>query len=51
MDWQEQLISFYLFISKHYQSDLHQYCLRLSSHYDLGFSDSLITARQLILCQ
>lgn len=44
MDWQEELISLYLFICKCYQSDLWAYCQRMSNHADLSFSDEeLIT--------
>jgi hypothetical protein len=39
MSWQEQLISLYLFISKHYEKDLSHYCSRMSNYADLSFSD------------
>src|ERR1035437_4865403 len=38
-DWQEQLISIYLFICKHYQKDLHYCVQRMSNYSDLSFSD------------
>jgi hypothetical protein len=39
MDWQEQLISVYLFVCKEYQQELCGYITRLSNHSDLSFSD------------
>ena len=39
MDWQDQLISLYLYVCKCYQSDLWVYCQRMSNYADLRFSD------------
>lgn len=39
MDWQEQLISLYLFVCKCYQEDLWVYCQRMTNYADLSFSD------------
>lgn len=39
MDWEIQLISLYLFICKHYPSQLASYCERKSSYTNLQFSD------------
>lgn len=39
MDWQEQLISLYLFTCKHYQQSLQYYCERMTNFADLSFSD------------
>lgn len=39
MDWQERLISLYLFVCKHYKQGLASYCLRQSRFSDLTFSD------------
>lgn len=39
MDWQEQLISLYLFVCNHYHSELHVYCKRFTNHADLSFLD------------
>ncbi len=39
MNWQDQLISLYLFICKHYQQDLRNYCQRMTNFADLSFSD------------
>jgi hypothetical protein len=39
MDWQEQLISIYLYICKHYEHNLWVYCERMSNYVDLSFSD------------
>ncbi len=39
MDWQEQLITIYLYVCKHYEKDLWIYCQRMSNHADLSFSD------------
>lgn len=40
MDWQEQLISLYLFVCNHYQTHLSNYCERMSTFSDLSFSDA-----------
>lgn len=39
MDWQDQLITIYLYVSKHYKKNLWVYCQRMSNHADLSFSD------------
>lgn len=39
MDWQNQLISLYLFVCKHYQKSLFFYCERMTNYADLRFSD------------
>ena len=39
MDWQDQLISVYLFVCKEYQQELCGYMARLSNHSDLSFCD------------
>jgi len=39
MDWQEQLITIYLYVCKHYEQELWVYCQRMSNHVDLSFSD------------
>lgn len=39
MDWQEQLISVYLFVCKEYDKKLGGYITRLSNHSDMSFSD------------
>jgi Transposase DDE domain len=38
-DWQDRLISIYLFVCKHYQHDLKFYVERRSNYSDLSFSD------------
>ena len=39
MDWQDQLISVYLFVCKEYEQELSRYIARLSHHSHLEFSD------------
>lgn len=39
MDWQDQLITIYLYICKEYETDLWVYAQRFSSHVDLKMSD------------
>ena len=39
MDWEAELISLYLFVCKHYQSELSNYCARMARFADLKFSD------------
>ncbi|XVL53465.1 hypothetical protein ABXJ76_09465 [Methylobacter sp. G7] len=39
MNWQDRLITLYLYVSKHYQQSLCVYCQRMSSYADLSFSD------------
>ena len=39
MNWQEQLITIYLYVCKHYEQNLWVYCQRMSNHADLSFSD------------
>lgn len=44
MDWQEQLITVYLYVCKHYEKNLWVYCQRMSNHADLSFSDEEVIA-------
>lgn len=39
MDWEVELISLYLFVCKHYETELCNYCGRMTNHADLKFSD------------
>ncbi len=39
MDWEERLISLYLFIRKEFKEELVQYNQRMCSYADLSFSD------------
>lgn len=39
MDWQEQLITIYLYICKHYRQGLWTYCQRMSNYANLSFTD------------
>ena len=39
MDWQEQLISLYLFVCKHYQNELWVYNQRMGNYANLSFTD------------
>lgn len=39
MDWEIELISLYLFVCKHYCTNLSIYCQRISNYADLKFSD------------
>jgi hypothetical protein len=39
MNWQEQLITIYLYVCKHYQTSLWTCCQRFTNHADLSFSD------------
>jgi hypothetical protein len=39
MGWQEQLITVYLYVCKHYTQNLWAYCQRMSNYVDLSFSD------------
>jgi hypothetical protein len=39
MDWQEQLITIYLYVCKHYREGLWTYCQRMSNYADLSFAD------------
>jgi hypothetical protein len=39
MDWQEELIALYLFVSKEYQQNLWAYCERHTHYADMRFSD------------
>jgi hypothetical protein len=39
MDWQEQLITVYLYVCKHYRDQLWVYCQRMSNYADLSFTD------------
>ena len=42
MDWQEQLITIYLYVCKHYREGLWTYCQRMSNYADLSFADEEI---------
>jgi len=44
MDWQEQLITVYLYVCKHYEKNLWVYCQRMSNHADLSFTDEEVIA-------
>ena len=39
MNWQNQLITIYLYVCKHYQNYLWIFCQRMSNYADLKFSD------------
>jgi hypothetical protein len=39
VDWQEQLITIYLHVCKHYRERLWTYCQRMSNYADLRFAD------------
>jgi hypothetical protein len=39
MDWQDQMISLYLFICKEFEDSLSNYCGRMTNYADLKFSD------------
>jgi hypothetical protein len=39
MNWQEQLITIYLYVCKHYQENLWTHCQRFTHYADLSFSD------------
>lgn len=39
MDWQDQLISLYLFICNEFKKNLALYCERMTNHADLSFTD------------
>ena len=39
MNWQDQLITIYLYVCKHYQNDLWAYSQRMTNYADLSFSD------------
>ncbi len=39
MDWQEQLITIYLYVCKHNRNGLWAYCQRMSNYADLSFAD------------
>jgi len=39
VDWEVELITLYLFVCKHYESDLSSYCMRMTNYADLKFSD------------
>ncbi|MDP2098388.1 MAG: IS982 family transposase [Methylobacter sp.] len=44
MNWQEQLITIYLYICKHYQNNLWVYSQRMSNYADLSFTDEEVIA-------
>jgi hypothetical protein len=44
MNWQDQLITIYLYICKHYQETLWVYSQRMSNYADLSFSDEEVIA-------
>ena len=39
MDWEVELISLYLFVCKHYENELSNYCMRMTNYANLKFSD------------
>jgi hypothetical protein len=39
MNWQNQLITLYLYVCKHYEQTLCAYSQRMSNHADLSFTD------------
>ena len=39
MDWQEQLITIYLYVCQHYREERWVYCQRISNYADLSFTD------------
>ena len=39
MNWQDQLVTIYLYVCKHYQNHLWIYCQRMSHHVELEFTD------------
>ena len=45
MNWQDQLITIYLYICKHYQNHLWVYSQRMSNYADLRFSDEEVIKR------
>jgi len=44
MNWQEQLITIYLYVCKHYQDNLWVYSQRMSNYADLSFTDEEVIA-------
>lgn len=44
MNWQERLLTIYLYICKHYQQALWVYSQRMSHYADLSFSDEEVIA-------
>ena len=44
MDWEVELISLYLFVCKHYQAGLSNFCARMTRYADLKFSDEEVIA-------
>jgi len=47
MDWQERLITVYLYVCKHYEENLWVYCQGMSNHIDLSFTDEEVIALHL----
>ena len=39
MDWQNQLITLYLYVCNHYQKSLWTHCQRMSNYTNLAFSN------------
>lgn len=39
MDWEVELITLYVFVCKHYENGLSNYCSRMTNYADLKFSD------------
>ncbi len=39
MDWQEQLITIYVYLCKYYENNWWIYCQRMSNYSNLAFSD------------
>jgi len=44
MNWQDQLVTIYLYVCKHYQNHLWAYSQRMSNYADLSFSDEEVIA-------
>lgn len=44
MNWQEQLITIYLYVCKYYQATLWVYSQRMSNYADLSFTDEAVIA-------
>nr|WP_156830455.1 hypothetical protein [Methylobacter marinus] len=42
MNWQDRLITIYLYVCKHYQDKLWIYSQRMSHYADLSFSDEKV---------
>ena len=45
MDWQEPLITSYLYVCKHYREGLRANCQRMSNYADLSLTDQKVITR------